>query len=364
MSTEIGAVQFIESLESYRSPEELKKIQRYFKTGEGQYGEGDVFMGVRMGQVFELAKTFIDMPPNEIEKLLESPIHEVRAGALSIMGKQTSRKKTPESRKKELFDLYIRRHDRVNNWDLVDLGALYVVGNYLFDKPRDVLYKLAHSENLWERRTAIVSTAYFIKQGDVDDTFKIAEILLHDAQDLIHKATGWMLRTAGSNDRQKLLHFLDQYAPTMPRTLLRYAIEHLDKEQRTHYLNMKKPQQPVNKTEAVDAYMEKLDHPLKAEAQTIRDIIKNVHPDITEQIKWNAPSFSYKGYMVTFNLRAKQHVHLVFHNGAILSHESGLLEGDYPDRRMAYFSDMETVEAKKEALENAVREWIEKRDQE
>jgi hypothetical protein len=238
--TGVSAKRFVERLEAHRSPEELKKIRRYFKTGEGQYGAGDVFMGVRMGQVFGLAKEFIDMPPGEIEKLLESPIHEVRAGALSIMGKQASRKKTPESRKKELFDLYMRRHDRVNNWDLVDLGALYLVGVYLFDKPRGILYKLARSKNLWERRTAIVSTAYFIRQGDLEDTFKIAKILLNDKEDLIHKATGWMLRAAGANDRKKLLSFLDQHAARMPRTLLRYAIEHLDKKQRAHYMSMTK----------------------------------------------------------------------------------------------------------------------------
>lgn len=125
----------------------------------------------------------------------------------------------------------------------------------------------------------------------------------------------------------------------------------------------KKPQQPVNKTEEVDAFMENLDHPFKAEVQAVRDIIKGVNPGITEQIKWNALSFSYEGYLVTFNLWAKQHVHLVFHNGAILSNESGLLEGDYPDRRMAYFSSMEDVEAKKTALENAIHEWVMLRDQ-
>jgi 3-methyladenine DNA glycosylase AlkD len=239
MSPDLSAERFIEQLEAHRSPEELNKIQRYFKSGEGEYGEGDVFMGVRMGEVFALAKAFIDMPPDEIEKLLDSAIHEVRAGALSIMGKKASHKKTPDSRRKELFDLYLRRHDRVNNWDLVDLGALYVTGIYLFDKPRDILYKLARSENIWERRTAIVSTSYFIRQGDVDDTFKIADILVHDKEDLIHKATGWMLRAAGDVDRQRLLSFLDQHAATMPRTLLRYSIEKLDKEGRTHYMNMK-----------------------------------------------------------------------------------------------------------------------------
>jgi 3-methyladenine DNA glycosylase AlkD len=236
----INAAQFVKRLKAHCSAEELKKIQRYFKSGEGEYGEGDEFIGVRMGQVFELAKEFIEMPLSEIETLLESPIHEARAGGLSIMGKQARSKKTSDERRKELFDLYMRRHDRVNNWDLVDLGALYVVGIYLVDKPRDILYKLARSKNIWERRTAIVGTGHLIRQGDVDDTFKIAEILLNDKQDLIHKATGWMLRAAGGSDRKKLLKFLDKHAATMPRTLLRYSIENLDPKQREHYMSMKK----------------------------------------------------------------------------------------------------------------------------
>jgi hypothetical protein len=240
MSTDINAEQFVERLEAHRSSEEAQKYLRYFKIGEGEYGEGDEFMGVRMGQVFALAKESIDMPPGEIEKLLESPIHEVRVGAVSIMDWQARRKKTSEGRRKELFDLYLRRHDRINNWDLVDRSAPYVIGGYLFDKPRDILYELARSKNMWERRTAILSTGYFIKQGEVADTFRIAEMLLVDEQDLIHKATGWMLRAAGTQDRQQLLSFLDRHAATMPRTMLRYAIEHLDQEQRSHYLSMKK----------------------------------------------------------------------------------------------------------------------------
>ncbi|HKQ72281.1 MAG TPA: DNA alkylation repair protein [Blastocatellia bacterium] len=240
MPASISAAEFVKKLKTYRSAEELKKIQRYFKTGAGDYGEGDEFMGVRMGQVFALAKEFIEMPPNEIEKLLESPIHEVRVGAVSIMDWQARSKKTPSERKKELFDLYIRRHDRINNWDLVDRSAPYVVGGYLFDKPRDVLYKLARSKNVWERRTAIVSTYYFVRLGDVTDTFKIAEMLLNDDHDLIHKATGGWLREAGKKDQKKLLSFLDKYAPSMPRTALRYAIEHLDKKQRDRYLDLKK----------------------------------------------------------------------------------------------------------------------------
>jgi 3-methyladenine DNA glycosylase AlkD len=195
-----------------------------------------------MGEVFALAKEHMDMPLDEIEKLLESPIHEARVGAVSIMDFQARSKKTTEARRRELFDLYIRRHDRINSWDLVDRSAPYVVGGYLFDRPRKILYKLARSQNMPERRTAIVSTGFFIRQGDVDDTFKIAGMLINDEQDLIHKATGWMLRAAGGVDRQRLLNFLDKYAATMPRAALRYAIEHLDRKQREHYLGMKKEQ--------------------------------------------------------------------------------------------------------------------------
>jgi 3-methyladenine DNA glycosylase AlkD len=197
------------------------------------------YQDLSMGQIFALAKQFIDMPPKEIEKLLKSPMHKVRVGAVSIMDWQARSKKTSEQRRKELFDLYIKRHDRINDWDLVDRSAPYVIGGYLSDKPRDILYKLARSKSPWERRTAITATYYFIRQGDVDDTFKIAEILVNDPHDLVQKAVGGWLREAGKKNLQKLLAFLDKYAATMPRTILRYAIEHLEKDQREHYLSMK-----------------------------------------------------------------------------------------------------------------------------
>lgn len=240
MPTTVTAAEFVKKLNTYRSAEELKKIQRYFKSGEGEYAEGDEFIGVRMGQVFALAKEFIEMPPGEIETLLESPIHEVRVGAVSIMDWQARSRKISAERRKELFDLYLRRHDRINNWDLVDRSAPYVVGGYLFDQPRDVLYKLARSKNMWERRTAIVSTFFFIRKGDVNDTFNIAELLLKDKEDLIHKATGGWLREAGKKAPERLKRFLDKYAATMPRTALRYAIEHFDIAEREHYLSLKK----------------------------------------------------------------------------------------------------------------------------
>jgi 3-methyladenine DNA glycosylase AlkD len=232
------ADRFVARLATHVSPEERAKVCRYFKTGPGDYGEGDVFAGVRMRDVFALAKEFVDMPPAEIEALLESPVHEVRAGALSIMDKAARQKRTSPARRKELFDLYLRRMDRIDNWDLVDLAAPYVVGGYLSDKSRDVLYELARSGNLWERRTAMLSTLYFARRRDLDDIYGIAEVLLADDHDLIHKAVGGMLREAGKHDRPRLLAFLDEHAASMPRTMLRYAIEHLDTDQRAHYRSL------------------------------------------------------------------------------------------------------------------------------
>jgi len=240
LAKDLTAKNFITRLKSHQSDVELKKIRRYFKSGEGDYGHGDKFMGVKMGTLFALAKEFGEMPIEEIEKLLESPIHEVRAGAVSIMDKASRNKKISKERLKDFFDLYMRRHDRINNWDLCDLGCLYMTGSYLYDKPHDILYKLARSKNIWERRTAILSTCYFIRQGDLIDTFKIAEILVNDKEDLIHKATGWMLRFAGTKDQKKLIAFLNEHAATMPRTFLRYSIEHFSKKERDYYLGMKK----------------------------------------------------------------------------------------------------------------------------
>lgn len=228
---------FISRLHDLQSDEELRKIRRYFKSGEGGYGQGDVFIGVRMGSVFDLAKEFIAMPLNEIEKLLESQWHEARAGAVSIMDFQARDKKTGLERKEELYELYLRRHDRINNWDLVDRSAQFVVGQYLSDKPKDKLYELAASGNIWERRTAITATAYFLRKKQPDETFIIAELLLDDKEDLIHKAVGGWIRHAGG---EKLIAFLDKFAATMPRTMLRYAIEKLDKPKREYYLNLGK----------------------------------------------------------------------------------------------------------------------------
>jgi 3-methyladenine DNA glycosylase AlkD len=235
------ATRFLERVQLLQSDDELRKIQRYFKTGAGEYGAGDRFIGVRMGLVFALAKEFADMPPEEIERLLDSDIHEARAGAMRIMANQYAHRKTDDARKEVLYQLYLRRHDRINNWDLVDLAAWHVVGPHLVERPRDVLYRLARSPSLWERRTAILATYSFIKRGDPSDTLRIAELLLDDPEDLIHKAVGGMLRAVGTKHRPRLEAFLDQHAPNMPRTMLRYAIEHFDQAARVHYLSNKAP---------------------------------------------------------------------------------------------------------------------------
>jgi 3-methyladenine DNA glycosylase AlkD len=226
----LNARAFQIELEQRASPEKAAGYRRSFR-----YAEDDEFLGVPMGQVFALAKTAVGAELDEIEAMLESRIHEMRVGAVSIMDFEARAKRTPEPRRKALFDLYLRRHDRIDNWDLVDRSAPHVVGGYLLDKPRDVLYELARSANVWERRTAIVATDVFIRRGEVDDTFRIAELLLHDEHDLIHKAVGGWLRAAGAKDRPRLLRFLDEHAAAMPRTALRYAIEHLDPDQRAHY---------------------------------------------------------------------------------------------------------------------------------
>jgi 3-methyladenine DNA glycosylase AlkD len=236
MAGDLTAASFVEQLTTLADPVDAANLQRYFKTGPGEYGEGDTFAGVRMGSVFALGKQFLGMPIDELERLLESPIHEARAGALTIMNEEAKKKRTTDERRKELFDLYLRRHDRINNWDLVDVACRYVIGVYLFDKPRDILYSLAKSTNLWERRTAIVSTWYFIRAGQTDDAVAISEQLLGDKEDLIHKATGWMLRYIGDVDRAVLEAFLARHAATMPRTALRYSIEKLTPEERAHWL--------------------------------------------------------------------------------------------------------------------------------
>lgn len=235
-STDLTANQFIDRLTTHQSLVEAGKNRRYFTE---QTNTDNQFLGIRMKIIFDTAKEFTGMPLGEIEQLMESPFYEVRMGAVSMMDFKARNKNSTEADKKELFDLYINHPDRINNWDMVDRAAPFVVGGYLFNKPRAPLYKLAKSKNLCERRTAIVSTYYFIRKGDVSDTFKIAALLVNDPHPLIHKAVGSWTREAGKKDKAKLIQFLNQYGSVMPRTMLRYAIEQLDQNEKEFYMQMK-----------------------------------------------------------------------------------------------------------------------------
>jgi 3-methyladenine DNA glycosylase AlkD len=204
----------------------------------GDGGAAD--LGLAMGTIFNLARDYVDLPLDELEILLDSPVYEARVGALSIMDKKARRKRTGPAERRGLYELYLRRMDRIDDWGLVDLGAQYVIGGYLQDKPRDVLYQLARSANVWERRTAIWATMYFVRRGDTDDMYAIAELLVDDPEHFVQTVVGGMLRTAGDHDDARLRAFLDRHAATMPRTALRYSIEHLDRPDRDHYLSLAK----------------------------------------------------------------------------------------------------------------------------
>ncbi|WP_339212355.1 DNA alkylation repair protein [Ornithinibacillus sp. FSL M8-0202] len=230
------AQDFIKELEKHRNEQDVEKMKRFFKSSDPD----TLCLGLQMRTVFQIAKQFMDMSLSEIEKVLESPYYEVRMGAASIMDYQAKKRKISEEERKSLFDLYLRRHDRINNWDFVDRSAPSVIGTFLLDKPKDILYTLARSSNMWERRTAIVSTHAFIKKGEINHTFRIAEILIHDPEELIQKAVGSWIREAGKQDETMLKRFLNEYAPTMPRVTLRYAVEKLNKETRDFYLSMGK----------------------------------------------------------------------------------------------------------------------------
>jgi HEAT repeat protein len=193
-----------------------------------------------MSQIFALAKELMDMSSAEIERLLESPDHDVRVGAVSIMDWQARAKKTPAETRRELFELYIRRHDRIDTWGLVDRSAIWVVGEYLVDLPRDVLYELARSTRPMERRTAILSTFAFIRRGDVEDSLRIAYLLADDSDEYVQKAVGWMLREVGKKDPPGHALFLERHAATMPRIMLRYAIEKLSPPERKRWMNLGK----------------------------------------------------------------------------------------------------------------------------
>lgn len=229
-SVRCTAAEFIQRLKAMGVFEDVPQVARYFSTDDNLFAAGNKLLGVKIGKVFPLAKPFMAMPLGDIEKMLDNPHYEVRMGAVSIMDFQARAKTVDKDRKKALFELYVRRHDRINNWDLVDRAAPWVVGAYLADKPRDPLTQLAKSCNPWERRTAIVSTWFFIRAGDVADTFRIAELLVLDSHEMVQKAVGSWLREAGKHQPELLLDFLNRYSGKMPSPMLRPVIENLGKD--------------------------------------------------------------------------------------------------------------------------------------
>ena len=223
------------ALRRHANAAQAKNVARFFKCGPGQYGEGDRFIGVTVPDQRRIARAFRDLPLAEADALLKSPIHEERLTALLIL---VDRFRRDERVRGEIYRLYMRRLRYINNWDLVDSSAPYIVGGWLEDRPREVLDKLARSKHLWSRRVAMIATQKFINAGESADAVRIAFILLHDRHDLIHKAVGWMLREVGKRaDGEALTRFLTQHAATMPRTMLRYAIERLPQGERAYWLS-------------------------------------------------------------------------------------------------------------------------------
>ncbi len=234
-------VQLKKELQKAGNPEKAKIYLRFFKTGKGQYGEGDIFLGITTPKNKEIAKKYAnsDITFAEIQELLSSKIHEHRSCALNILVNKF--RKANQNEKKRIFELYIKNAKKINNWDLVDCSSSYIVGEYLLNRKneRKILYKLANSSNLWEKRISIVSTHTFIRNNQFEDTLNISEILMNDKHDLIHKAVGWMLREMGKRDVKVLEKFLDKHTHHMPRTMLRYSIEKFDEEKRKDYLRRK-----------------------------------------------------------------------------------------------------------------------------
>ncbi len=224
------AESIIGELRALASEEKRLILSRFFKTGPGEYGEGDMFIGVTVPKTRSVARTHVTADSATVDDLLASPWHEARLCALLIMVSAFG--KADAGRQKALFDFYLAHTDRINNWDLVDLSAPTIVGGYLADKPRETLYRLANSQNLWEARIAMVSTMAFIRNGDLDDTYKIATMLMTHKHDLMHKACGWMLREAGKHDKGRLYAYIDLHRARMPRTMLRYAIERFTPDER------------------------------------------------------------------------------------------------------------------------------------
>ncbi len=221
-------------LAALADPDRAHSSAWFFKTGKGQYGEGDRFVGITVPVLRRIARRYQQLSQGDLAKLLASPIHEHRFTALEILVAQYETGDEPA--KQAIFDFYLQNTQKVNNWDLVDTSAPYILGEHLVGRRRACLYRLAKSQNLWERRMAIVATAAFIRGGELADTFKISALLMRDKHDLIHKAVGWMLREAGKRSEAALLRFLEENYPAIPRTALRYAIERLPEARRKRIL--------------------------------------------------------------------------------------------------------------------------------
>ncbi len=226
-------------LQLHANAEQAKILQRFFKTKPGEYGEGDIFVGIRVPMARQIAKKYCKtIDKYSLLPLLQSPIHEYRLTALFILILQYTHAQTDDE-KETLIGIYLGNTQYVNNWDLVDSSAYNLLGKHLYTQSRSILYQLAHSTDLWEQRIAIITTYYFIRQRDFEDTLHIARILLHHPHDLIHKAVGWMIREIGNRDYETAYTFLVEHYAQMPRTMLRYAIEKFDEPVRLAFLKGK-----------------------------------------------------------------------------------------------------------------------------
>lgn len=219
-------------LNKLENKEKAKILSKYFKTAKGEYAEGQTFLGVSVPQFRNLAKKYQSLSLNEIEELLNNPIHEYKFISIIILTNQFI------NNEKKIFNFYIKHSRKINNWDLVDVSAYKIVGRYLLNKDKKILYQFARSKNLWQRRISIISTYYFIKNNKFNDCLNICNLLINDKHDLIHKASGWMLREIGKKSEKTLTNFLNKNSKVMPRTMLRYSIEKLNEEKRKYYLNL------------------------------------------------------------------------------------------------------------------------------
>lgn len=235
MECALTAEDALRVLSAIGDPVRAEGLARFFKTGPGEYAEGDRFRGIPVPVLRRIAGTFQNLPLEEAERLLASPFHEDRLLALLVLMKIYAR--GGDAARRKVYTLYLRNTSRINNWDLVDLSAPHIVGAFLEGKDKKTLERLARSKSLWDRRIAILATFHFIRRGAFDDTLRIARLLLTDPEDLIQKAVGWMLREVGKRNREALEAFLDAHCTRMPRTMLRYAIERLPEPKRRAYLS-------------------------------------------------------------------------------------------------------------------------------